>query len=91
MLLLLLAVLDLDHRGALQHVGGAVLRAMLASTVVLELLLEAEAIFRAFVLVDGGAPFAIFSSIQLLVLVSDLLQGAGLKPGQVNLLLVVGS
>jgi len=57
---LLLAILfDLHHRCVL-HQRGSVLRAMLASIVILELLLEVEIVFSAFILVYRLTSFAVF-------------------------------
>lgn len=50
-MLLLRVTIDLHHWGVLHH-GSAVLRVVFGSIVVLELLLEVEAVFVSFVLVN---------------------------------------
>ena len=63
--LLLAIVLNLNPHRLVLHQVGAILRAMLGAVVVLELLLEVEAVLGALVLVNGRATFALLCAVHL--------------------------
>ena len=71
---LLLRITFYLHHWGVFHQRSTVLRVVFGSIVVLELLLEVEAVFGALVLVNGRTALPVLHITHLLRLVSDLLE-----------------